>query len=126
MDAKCLGLSYHEGGFRLRQGIKGGGVPGNDVIRGGVIQAQQGNGWAKEIAPSRLVLTVDVGGAYHHVYVDRFFKDSVGRLTVKRRAKLAENIPETIAVDEFESVNGTKFYVAKEEDLIRWKENAGL
>lgn len=123
MKAKCISLSYIPGSYSISQGVKGGGTPGCSYYRNGAYHEMQGFGWQKDVAPSRLILTVQHKHGYSEIYVDRFFKDTVGRLTEKRRGKLKRAMPEEI---EIHRNGGNSFFQADEKDLYAWKDRAGL
>ncbi|MBO3319848.1 hypothetical protein CYK62_00870 [Clostridium perfringens] len=126
MNAKCISLSYKESDFNISQGIKGGGVYGKSYYKKGKIHHEQGFGWEKQITPSRLILTVKIEDSYYEIWVDRFFKDTIGKLTKNRREKLFQSMPEIINVERFEKNNGDVYYIADENDLYKWKDAAGL
>lgn len=123
MKAKCISLRYQQGDFGISQGIKGGGQPGRSYYKKGRRCVQQGNGWQTEYTPSKLILTIETKTGYAEVWVDRFFKDTVGRLTKKRREKLKRSMPETIRVHRDE---GSSYFYADERDLDAWRDAAGL
>lgn len=126
MKAKCISLRYEAGDYSTGQGISGGGIPERSYFNKGKVHQQQGFGWEKQITPSRLILIVEINGSYHEIWVDRFFKDSVGKVTAKRIEKLDENMPEKIRVNEYEKADGGIYYTVDENDLYKWKENASL
>lgn len=126
MEVKCISLRYEAGDYSIGQGITGGGIPGRSCYKKGKVHQQQGCGWEKQITPSRLILIVEINGSYHEVWVDKFFKDSVGRLTTNRIEKIVQNMPEKICVNEYEKADGSVYYTVDESSLYMWKESASL
>ncbi|MBL4933032.1 hypothetical protein [Clostridium paridis] len=126
MEAKCISLRYEAGNYSIGQGISGGGIPGKSYFEKGKVHLQQGCGWEKQIAPSRLILMVEINGCNGEIWVDRFFKDAVGKLTAKRVEKLEKNMPEKIHVNEYKKADDSFYYTVDENDLYKWKENASL
>lgn len=125
MKVKCVSMCYQPGDYSLGQRVSGGGVPGRTYHKNGNIHEQCGFGYERIIAPSRYVLYVEKDGLNFGVLVDRFFKDTVGRLTEKRRAKIEAAMPDTIHVNVHQGANG-KYFVACDSDLNKWKNLAGL
>lgn len=122
--AKCLQIRYEEGGYYTTQHIKNGSrikSTGN-----GYTQYPQGNGWAKNFKGSRLILYIEVDGNVYDTWIDQFFKDSIGKLTEKRRDIIERNMPISVEVDEYERQDGSKYYVVDEESLNKWLKVAGL
>ena len=121
MKAKCLKLTYVEGGYSTVQGIKGGGSPGRSYYKKGKKITQQGFGWAKSVTPSELLLYAKVDDNVLELDVGYYFKREVGRLTKKRRDKIEAAMPEKV-----ELVKNGGFINVSERSLDEWRADAGL
>lgn len=117
--AKCLGVEYFAGSFELVQGVK---RYEQDGMGDGWYFRNRGYGWGEVIKSSKLILFAivkDCKGT-QEIWIDRFFKDHLGRLTEKRRLMIKQTMPETIEVSKTESQRGTEYYIASEADLNTW------
>lgn len=123
MKAKCLGISYESGDFYLTQRVKKG---TRTTYKDGYIHSPRGSGWGDNYKPSHLVLTVEVKGRVVDTWIDRYFKDNVGKLTEKRRNKLAATMPDKVKVEEYEKQDGSLYYVVDDDDLEEWAKRAKL
>jgi hypothetical protein len=121
--ARCLGLEYQPGSFELCQGVKG---SWSGKYEGGQWFESRGFGWGQRIEPSKLILSVQVEGvaAVQELWVDRFFKDRLGRLTEKRRNALKATMPITVMVTPHTGRKGRAYYKADEACLAAWLANA--
>lgn len=127
MNATCLSIRYEGGRFSLVQGVKS--YADNHTWPGGGFR-NRGYGWGEIRQASKLILTVTVPGTdaetglpgtvEETIWVDRAFKQGIGRLTEKRRAAIAATMPPTIRVEERVSRRGTRYYAANAEDLGTW------
>ena len=123
MIATCLEIKYEEGEFYLSQRVKKG---TKTKYKNGYIHSQRGFGWGNNLKPSHLILYIEVDGQRGYAWIDRYFKDMVGRLTEKRRKKIISTMPATVKVEEFHNSNGEKYYVVSDADLDSWLSKAGL
>lgn len=123
MKAKCLEVIYEEGDFYLTQGVKKG---TKTTFSNGYVHSPRGNGYGNNYKPSHLILYFEIDGYRRSAWVDRYFKDSVGRLTEKRRNKIISTMPSTVTVEEFVSLNDGKYYVVSDEDMEMWLSRTGL
>ena len=123
MKAKCLKVTYEEGGYFTSQGIKKGSRVSQ---KGKYVQIPQGNGWAKNIKSSKLILYIEVNGIVYDTWIDQFFKDNVGRLSMARREKIINSMPVTVRVEEYQRIDGSIYYVVDEQDLKSWQSRAGI
>ena len=121
MVAKCLRVSYIPGDFSLVQGIKGGGVSGNTYWKKGKKVTQHGFGYGTAVTPSDLILYAETDGGVISVSIGWFFKNTVGKLTAKRRAAIAASMPKKVSIQ-----SGGRYYTVAESDLFKWKCAAGL
>ncbi len=121
MKAKVLRLEYDPGYFCLTNGHK---EYERSGYRNGRYVSQRGYGWASECKGSRLTLKVDLGGLVEEIWVDRYFKERLGRLTEKRRRIIEATVPDEVCVDMKETRNGGIYYVVSEEDMDLWFQRA--
>jgi hypothetical protein len=122
--AKCQSLHYEDGRASLSQGHKG--DEWDHWTKSGVKVIQRGYGWALEVLPSKLILTVKVGRQEHELWVHWFFKKNLGRLTKGRRDRLEATMPETIRVERVTGQKGTKYFRPAEDDMLAWLRASGL
>lgn len=125
MQAQCLALEYRDAIREVVQSFSRqdpGGVYRLFPMYASIID--RGNGWAYVNAPSELVLTVEINGDEHELWVGRFFKERLGRLTAKRRERLRATMPTSLQVDERVSRKGNVYYVPTQSALASWLEQA--
>jgi len=115
MKATCKKVTYEKSSFKLVQKVKGGTVDG---FQNGKHLKNRGHGWGELTTPSRLVLSVEINNEKHEIWIDRFFKDKLGKLTSRRRTAIAATMPDEVEVEEGQE--GKKYYAAKEKDLTAW------
>ncbi|MCK1997488.1 hypothetical protein MPH47_09690 [Psychrobacillus psychrodurans] len=123
MIATCLEVRYEEGDFYLTQGVKNG---TRTTYKNGYTHSPRGFGWENNFKPSRLILYIEVDGHKGYTWIDRYFKDTVGRLTEKRRNKIGFTMPSTVEVEEFHNSNGERYYVVSDVDMDSWLSRTGL
>lgn len=123
MRAKCVSLRYEEGDFYLSQRVK---KETKTTYKNGYVHSPRGSGWGDNYKPSHLVLYLEVEGKFGYSWIDRYFKDTVGRLTEKRRAKIQAAMPVTVDVEQYEKQDGSTYYVVSDGDLEAWTIQAGL
>lgn len=123
MKAICLDVFYEEGDFYLTQGVKKG---TRTTYKNGYTHSPRGSGWGENYKPSHLVLTIEVKGKVVDTWIDRYFKDNVGKLTKKRRNKIIDTMPYKVEVEEYEKQDGSSYYVVDEDDLEKWAKRAKL
>ena len=87
MNAKCITVRYEAGEYYLKNGVKGGATYGC-YYKNGKYHKNRGFGWESVYAPSRLILVVEIEGKRTEIWIDRFFKERVGRLTNNRICKI--------------------------------------
>lgn len=121
MIAKIHSFNYEAGEYTKTQGHKG---YERTHYRNGKHINPTGFGWASEYRPSRITIGICVDGAYAEVWIDRFFKDSWGRLTEKRLTAIRETMPEEVNVVKNEGVSGKVYYTVTEESLESWLDAA--
>lgn len=122
--AKCLQIRYEEGDYYTSQRIKNGSMvksTGN-----GYTQYPQGNGWAKNLKGSKLILFIEVDGNVYDTWIDQYFKDNIGKLTEKRREIIERTMPVLVEVDEYERRDGSKYCIVDEESMNKWLKATGL
>lgn len=123
MLATCLDVVYEEGDFYYSQGHK----KGSKVkYNNGYLQSPNGFGGASNLKASRLILYIEVEGKQNCAWIDRYFKDAIGRLTDKRRKKIISTMPANVEVEEFLNSSGKKYYVVSEEDMDQWLGRTGI
>lgn len=118
-------MRYYPGEYHLGQGVSGGGVSGRSYYKSGKKHVQGGFGYERIITPSQYVLFVEKEDVVVGILVDHYFKTNVGKLTAKRRHKIEMAMPKSIHIKERQGMNG-RYYIADEEDLKKWKNDAGL
>lgn len=123
MLATCLEVRYEEGEFYLSQQVKKG---TRTKYKNGYTHSPRGFGWGDTFKPSRLILYIEVDGQRGYSWIDRYFKDTVGRLTEKRRKKIISTMPSTVKVEEIHNSNGEKYYVVSDADMDSWLSKTGL
>ncbi|EOP02051.1 hypothetical protein ICS_05685 [Bacillus cereus BAG2O-3] len=123
MLARCLEVRYEKGDFYLTQKSRKG---DKTTYKNGYIRAPRGNGWANNYKPSRLILHLHVEGNIGYSWIDRYFKDTVGRLTEKRKNIIISTMPLQVEVEECYNSNGERYYVVSEEDMKNWLNRTGL
>lgn len=80
-----------------------------------------GGGWYHTSRSSKLVLKIELAdGKTTEVWVDRFFKDRLGRLTKKRRNALDDTRPHTVSMTQHVSTRGTAYYQVASQELESW------
>lgn len=123
MVAKCIGLRYEEGGYYTSQRVKNGtGIK----KKGDYTMYPQGNGWAKHFKGSKLVLYISIDGKSYGTWVDRYFKENVGRLTDKRLKIIEKTMPKEVEVVECEGSKVGNYYIVSDESLDSWLRETGL
>lgn len=123
--ANCINIRYEKGDYYLSQ-RESGRQAGKVSYKNGYKKTNRGTGWASNVKPSRLVLTIEIEGDYFEVWVDRYFKDSVGKLTEKRVIAITNAMPSVVNVHECTTYSGDIYYVADDACLDAWKNRAGL
>lgn len=93
MIVDCIKVEYEHGNFNLFNGVKGG---TRDHRDGNKQFTNRGSGWGQEVTSSKLNLVIDVEGKHYNSWVDKFFKDNLGKLTEKRRDIISSTMPQTI------------------------------
>lgn len=111
--APCRDTHYTEGSFALVQGVSA-----YAPDRGGL--RNRGHGWGEQVERSILAVTIEVEGEHKDVWVDRFFKEHLGRLTEKRRALIDFAKPESIVVEQRKGRDDRIYYTASTESLNGW------
>ncbi|KPI52988.1 hypothetical protein KW95_04350 [Clostridioides difficile] len=117
MKANCIGILYEKGDYYTSKRVSDG---SKVKIKGDYIQIPQGNGWAKNLKASKLILKVEINGSLHDIWIDQYFKDNIGRLTKNRRANIIDSMPSVVEVDEFNRQDSSPYYVVKYEELEAW------
>ncbi|WP_346914305.1 hypothetical protein [Clostridium sp.] len=123
MKAKCISLRYEAGDFYLTQGVKQG---TKTTYKNGYIHSSRGSGWGDNYKPSHLVLYLDVDGRRGYSWVDRYFKDNIGKLTENRRNKIQDAMPAMVEVEEYTRQDGVVYYVVSDKDMAAWVNRSGL
>ena len=113
----CLRISYKAGKYELVQGVSG--ICSGQVVNGRYYRSR-GTGWGERIKTSKLILHATIQGQPHEIWIDRFFKRTVGRLTSKRRDIIARGMPQEIEVEQKEGRRGTTYYHVTEAELRAW------
>ena len=111
-------IRYEAGEFALTQGHKG--YERSYRSSSGRYVSQRGYGWATECKGSKLILEVQVGEDIHDVWIDRFFKDNLGRLTEKRRMAIRYTTPAQVPLEENYTRTGSVYYKVPDEFMNAW------
>lgn len=121
ISAHCITVIYEKGEYEVVQSnsVK---MPRylSDFRKRGYHVVDRNNGWADISKPSMLVLEIEVGKEKHDVWISRFFKSKLGRLTEKRRNIILKTMPVTIGVSERVGRKGTKYFEVEECELLAW------
>ncbi|WP_310602527.1 hypothetical protein, partial [Anaerosporobacter sp.] len=115
---RTITIKYEAGDFYVGQGYKAGAR--NCYNSNGYYVSPIGFGNATVCKASKLILRVEVDGLFRDVWVDRFFKDNLGRLTEKRRCAIMHTMPDSIVLEENLSRNGELYYTTSENDMNLW------
>lgn len=121
--AICEELVYEKGSFDL--------VPSCSTHHGvfyphidslGTKWKNRGTGWAQGVTSSKLTLVASVEGEEEkqYIWIDRFFKNRLGRLTQKRRAVIIAAMPASVEVERRVGRKGTVYYIVLESELEKW------
>lgn len=117
MKAKCLNVEYKTSSYELCQGIK-------DYQDGKSVDEKwfngRGYGWGEHIESSKLILHAEVRGKQEEIWIDRFFKDKLGRLIERRRVLIQKTMPEFVSVRRAIGSGGMRYWTVTEKDLGRW------
>lgn len=116
--AKCLDMWYVRGEHLVTTHDRFRGLPYNFHDRG--------TGWGERVIPSRLVLEVEINGQREEIWIDRFFKTKVGKLTEKRRDVIRATMPLEVKVEEHVGRKGSKYFTLLESELATWLQRTGL
>jgi hypothetical protein len=119
VEVKCLGIQYISGECSMTNGIKW--FEDGEFHDRGFLR-YRGFGCGSIMRPSRLILTVEVNGIRRELWIDRFWKKQIGRLTEKRRTIIQETMPRMISVEEVIGRKGTKYFTVSDSDLLAWLE----
>ena len=78
------------------------------------------NGWDYDYTPLKMVVECELeDGKIIETWVDRFFKNELGRLTTKRKEAIADTLPNTVTLEEQEGLTRS-YYTISEDDLRAW------
>ena len=83
------------------------------------IEYEEGS-WGEIVERSKLILYAASGNENLEFWIDRFFKDQIGRLTEKRRMLISQEMPQFVNVEPAIGQKGTKYYVVSKDDLNEW------
>jgi hypothetical protein len=121
MLAKCLRITYEAGEYKITQSYSRK-FPGylNIFINDGYRVEDKGNGWARAIKSSKMILSVSINNNIHEILIDKFFKINLGKLTKKRQNIICNTMPEQVNVDTKKRRDGGNYFVVSENDLICW------
>ena len=118
--AKCITVRYEAGEYYLKNGVKGGATYGC-YYKNGKYHKNRGFGWESVYAPSRLILVVEIEGKRTEIWIDRFFKERVGRLTNNRICKIVGAMPNFVEVK-----NMGNYYLVQDSSLEAWLMSAEI
>ena len=120
MNAKCITVRYEAGEYYLKNGVKGGATYGC-YYKNGKYHKNRGFGWESVYAPSRLILVVEIEGKRTEIWIDRFFKERVGRLTNNRICKIVGAMPNFV---KFKNMGN--YYLVQDSSLEAWLMSAEI
>ncbi|MHB8129264.1 MAG: hypothetical protein ACYDEX_09725 [Mobilitalea sp.] len=118
VTGRKITIKYEAGDFYLGQGYKEGTKSYYNI--NGYYVNPIGYGNATVCKASKIILKVEVDGVFYDVWVDRFFKDNLGRLTEKRKLAIMHTVPETINLEENFTRNDNVYFIAAEDDMNLW------
>jgi len=122
VTGRIITIKYEAGDFYVGQGCKEG--TRSYYNRNGYYVNPIGFGNATVCKASKIILKVEVEGVVYDVWIDRFFKEKLGRLTEKRRGAIMHTVPETIALEEKFTRNDNVYFIAAEDDMNLWLNRA--
>lgn len=125
IKAKTITLRYEEGERYTSDGIPKH-KQGKNYFKNRKYIMTDYTGHQYTTKPSRFILLIEVNEQIVETWIDKYFKDNVGRLTEKRRMAIRDSMPETVLVEQFESRDGKQYYVVDESCLDQWRTTAGL
>lgn len=121
MNVICTGIWYEKGEFELAPSYSSDArstFPRTDEL--GMKWEDRGTGWAQGFSSSKLILFVEVDGEKKEIWIDRFFKNRIGRLTKKRRDAILKTMPESVEVQRVESKRGTVYFTVLDNEMESW------
>ena len=120
MNAKCITVRYEAGEYYLKNGVKRGATYGC-YYKNGKYHKNRGCGWESVYVPSRLILVAEIEGKRNEIWIDRFFKERVGRLTNNRICKIVGAMPNFVEVK-----NMGNYYLVQDSSLEAWLMSAEI
>ncbi|MBI3956766.1 MAG: hypothetical protein HY340_02145 [Candidatus Kerfeldbacteria bacterium] len=124
MIAQCVRVEYVHGSYDCRTSHKY--LDGPHMLSRGERYQSRGSGWWDVWTPSKLILHITVDGEPFEVWIDHFFKRTVGRLTSKRRDRIVATMPPTIEVVPQTGKTGRRYYTVPDPALNAWLDRTGL
>ncbi len=97
MRVKCISVHYEEGRRLISQGVK---KDESGIEIQGRIFRSVGYGRAHYFVSSKLLLRVEIQGVKELIIVSDFFKESIGKLTLKRVNLIKDTMPDFIEVEK--------------------------
>ncbi len=122
MTVSTVGFKYEKGEYALTQGHKERERFHRNSL--GRYVCPCGYGWANEYKPSKIIVYIDVDGRREEVWVDHFFKNNWGRITIGRLEAIRNSMPETLEVEVNFSRSNEVYYTAEETSMMGWLTNA--
>ena len=86
----------------------------------GFFSSNKGYGWGTTIKPSILTLKVVVEGQMYDVWIDHFFKETWGRMTINRVNAIKTTMPKLSILVEKISKKGNRYFVLHEDYAKLW------
>ena len=117
MKAKTISFTHVPGEYRKTQGHKG---YERSHYKNGRYVNPTGYGWGTESKPSKIIVGVNVDGAYTEIWVDHYFKNMWGKLTAGRVEAIRATLPEELEVIMNETSSGRIYYMVDEACLEKW------
>ena len=93
---------------------------GQTLDYGRTTHTYRGFGWSVYNTSSKLAIDIEVNGEKYEVWLDGFFKKTIGSLHKNVRALIEQTTPETIEVEVAYGQKGTKYYKATQAALHAW------
>jgi hypothetical protein len=120
VKAKVKNYYVQYSDFNLSNGAKGGSRKYYSDGRFHKIR----NGWDYEYKPLKMIVECELDdGEIVETWVDRYFKNELGRLTTRRKEAIEDNLPKYVTLEEQEGLTST-YYTICEEDLREWLHRA--
>lgn len=112
--ATTQSIRYEKGDYYIQNGARG----GNKSFFKNDYYHKYSFGYDHAYKPSKLIVEVEIEDSTYEVWVDFFFKNRIGRLTLSRIDRITSTLPAVIPVEKMTGFNGSTYYRLYEDDDI--------